>query len=147
MVRAGHILGSAVCVFDLLSTQQRVVFTGDLGRYNVPILRNPQNVSHATTLVAESTYGDRTHDEDADPIEGLAKAVNDAVARGGMLVIPAFAIGRTQDILYRLNKLEEQGRIPVVDVFVDSPMAVDATPIYLAHAADHDLVMSTLVEQ
>ncbi len=146
MVRAGHILGSAVCVFELTSTKQRVVFTGDLGRYNVPILRDPQHVSWATTLVAESTYGDRIHPE-TDPGDALADAVNATAKRGGMVVIPAFAIGRTQDILYRLRRLEDQKQIPVLNVFVDSPMACDATPIYLAHADDHDLVMTSMLER
>jgi metallo-beta-lactamase family protein len=141
--RAGHILGSAICVFDLVSTKQRVVFTGDLGRYNAPILRDPEAVESATTLVAESTYGDRAHD-DADPMGVLAEAVNDTVKRGGVLVIPAFAVGRTQELLYRLRILESEKRIPVLPVFVDSPMACDATPLYLAHAADHDFEMRGL---
>lgn len=145
-VRAGHILGSAVCVFELKSSGQRVVFTGDLGRYNAPILRDPQPVPMATTLIAESTYGDREHG-DLKPVDALCQAVLRAVERGGVVVIPSFAIGRTQEILYHLRHLEEQKRIPELDVFVDSPMACDATPIYLAHPEDHDLVTRTLVER
>lgn len=145
-VQAGHILGSAICVFDLLSTKQRVVFTGDLGRYNAPILKDPIAVDWATTLVAESTYGDRTHAE-TRPMDLLADAVNDMVVRGGVLVIPAFAVGRTQELLYHLDNLERAGRIPEVPVFVDSPMACNATPIYLAHANDHDLTMRELIEE
>ncbi|MCI0669290.1 MAG: MBL fold metallo-hydrolase [Myxococcaceae bacterium] len=144
--RAGHILGSAVCVFDLASTGQRVVFTGDLGRYHAPILRDPQGVSRGTTLVVESTYGDREHG-DVKPVEALRDAVHEAVARRGVVVIPAFAIGRSQELLYHLDRLEEAGRIPELDVFVDSPMACDATPIYLAHPEEHDLVMRSLVER
>jgi metallo-beta-lactamase family protein len=144
--RAGHILGSAVCAFDLKSTAQRVVFTGDLGRYNAPILRDPQGVSAATTLVVESTYGDRTHGE-TRPHDALCNAVKGAFERGGVVVIPAFAIGRTQELLYHLRNLEEEGRVPEVDVFVDSPMACDATPIYLAHPEEHDLGMSSLVDR
>lgn len=143
-VPAGHILGSAICVFDLLSTRQRVVFTGDLGRYNAPILKDPTAVKSATTLIAESTYGDRAHRE-SNPMDDLAEIVNDTVKRKGVLVIPAFAVGRTQEILYHLDNLERAKRIPELPVFVDSPMACDATPIYLAHASDHDLDMQKLV--
>jgi metallo-beta-lactamase family protein len=145
-VRAGHILGSAVCIFDLTSTGQRVVFSGDLGRYHAPILKDPEGVDRATTLIVESTYGDRTHGV-TRPKDALAEAISPALARGAMVVIPAFAIGRTQEILYHLRQLEEDSRIPMVDVFVDSPMACDATPIYLAHPEEHDLVMSTLLER
>jgi metallo-beta-lactamase family protein len=136
--QAGHILGSAICVFELKSTKQRVVFTGDLGRRNAPILNDPESVDSATTLICESTYGDRTHGNQ-QPVDALAEAVNAAVNRGGVVVIPAFAIGRTQEVLYHLHNLEKAGRIPVLPVFVDSPMAVDATPIYLAHREEHDL--------
>jgi metallo-beta-lactamase family protein len=136
--QAGHILGSAICVFDLASTKQRVVFTGDLGRRNAPILNDPEAVQSATSLICESTYGDRTHGDEA-PVDALAAAVNAAVKRGGVIVIPAFAIGRTQEVLYHLHNLERAGRIPELPVYVDSPMAVDATPIYLAHREEHDL--------
>lgn len=143
-LRAGHILGSALCILDLKASRQRVVFTGDLGRYNAPILRDPQSVAHATTLIPESTYGNRDHG-DQKPQDALAGALNPTLAQGGVVLIPAFAIGRTQDLLYHLRSLEEQGRIPVVDVFVDSPMACDATPLYLSHADEHDLGMQTLL--
>ncbi len=144
--RAGHILGSALCVFDLKSTGQRVVFSGDLGRYNAPILRDPQGVKSATTLVVESTYGDREHG-DTQPQEALCSAVKRAIERQGMVLIPAFAVGRTQELLYHLRHLEETHRIPEVPVYVDSPMACDATPIYLAHPEEHDLAMKALVER
>ncbi len=144
--RAGHILGSAICSFELTATKQRVVFTGDLGRYNAPILRDPEKVERATTLIAESTYGDREHGEH-DPLKTLADAVNDTVTRGGMLVIPAFAVGRTQDILYRLGILERDRRIPELPVFVDSPMACDATPLYLAHSHEHDFEMRHILDE
>ncbi|MBM4783147.1 MAG: MBL fold metallo-hydrolase [Archangiaceae bacterium] len=143
-VPAGHILGSAICVFDLLSSKQRVVFSGDLGRYNAPILRDPTAVESATTLIAESTYGDRAHKE-THPMDLLAEIVNETAKRGGVVVIPAFAVGRTQEILYHLDNLERARRIPELPVFVDSPMACDATPIYLAHSSDHDLDMKKLV--
>ncbi len=138
-VRAGHILGSAICVFELASTKQRVVFSGDLGRYNAPILKDPQAVDAATTLLVESTYGDRQHDDTDGRRQVLADAVNDVVRRGGIMVVPAFAVGRTQELLYHLGNLEAEQLIPELPVFVDSPMACDATPIYLAHREDHDL--------
>lgn len=141
--RAGHILGSAICDFELMSTKQRVVFTGDLGRYAAPILKDPDRIEFATTVVAESTYGDRTHGDQA-PMDALAKAVTDVAARGGVMVIPAFAVGRTQEVLYHLRNLEEANRIPSLPVFVDSPMACDATPIYMAHPEDHDLDMRAI---
>lgn len=144
--RAGHILGSAICTFDLVGSNQRVVFTGDLGRYNAPILKDPEAVTSATTLVAESTYGDREHG-DHDPESSLAEVVNDTVKRGGMLVVPAFAIGRTQDILYHLGKLERSKRIPELPIFVDSPMACDATPLYLAHSHEHDFEMRSIIDE
>jgi metallo-beta-lactamase family protein len=144
--RAGHILGSAICSFELTATKQRVVFTGDLGRYAAPILKDPEKIDHATTLIAESTYGDRTHGE-ARPVDKLAEAVNETVKRGGVVVVPAFSIGRTQEVLYYLRNLEEAGRIPELPVFVDSPMACDATPIYLAHLDEHDLDMQGILER
>jgi metallo-beta-lactamase family protein len=144
--RAGHILGSAICLLDLRSSRQRIVFSGDLGRYDAPIIPDPEPVEYATTLLVESTYGDRIHG-DIKPIDSLASAVSDAVQRKGMIVIPSFAIGRTQEILYDLRSLEESERIPTLDVFVDSPMACDATPIYLAHSEDHDLDMTAMLQR
>lgn len=144
--RAGHILGSAICTFELTGSNQRVVFTGDLGRYNAPILKDPDAISSATTLIAESTYGDREHGE-TDPEGSLAEVVNDTVKRGGVLVIPAFAVGRTQDILYHLGVLERAKRIPELPVYVDSPMACDATPLYLAHSHEHDFEMRAIIDQ
>lgn len=143
--RAGHILGSAICTFELVGSDQRVVFTGDLGRYNAPILKDPDAIASATTLVAESTYGDREHG-DHDPQGSLAEIVTDTVKRGGMLVVPAFAVGRTQDILYHLGVLERAKRIPQLPIFVDSPMACDATPLYLAHAHEHDFEMRGIID-
>lgn len=136
--RAGHILGSAICTFDLRASGQRVVFTGDLGRFHAPILKDPERVRRATTLVAEGTYGDRTHG-DAAPLDALAAAVQGVVERGGVLVVPAFAVGRTQELLYHLGALERAGRIPTLPVFVDSPMACDATELYRRHTDEHDV--------
>ncbi len=144
--RAGHILGSAICELELLSTGQRVIFSGDLGRYDAPILRDPEAVPRATTLVAECTYGDRTHGEHR-PDELLTQTVKDVIAKKGVLLIPAFAVGRTQELLYYLGRLERSGAIPALPLFVDSPMACDATPIYLAHREEHDLDMQQIEEE
>lgn len=100
--RAGHILGSAICIVDLAKSRQQVVFSGDLGRYDAPVLRDPEPVAMATTLLAEATYGDKLHGEQ-HPMEQLAAAVLAAAEKKGALVIPAFAVGRTQEILYRLQ--------------------------------------------
>ncbi len=145
-LRAGHILGSAICVLELAKSRQRIVFSGDLGRYGAPIVPDPEPAEYATTLLMESTYGDRTHGE-LKAIDALAGAVQDSARRNGVIVVPAFAVGRTQEILYDLRELEEARRIPVMDVFVDSPMACDATPIYLAHPEDHDLDMTAMLKK
>jgi metallo-beta-lactamase family protein len=124
--------------------QERIVFSGDLGRYDMPVIPDPEPVQAATTLLVECTYGDRSHGA-IGAKDSLAVAVQDAERRGGALVIPAFAIGRAQDILYYLRELEEEHRIPVLDVFVDSPMAIDATPIYARHKEEHDEIMRALL--
>ena len=138
--RAGHILGSAIVELrvDTGNGPQTLVFSGDLGGYQRDVMRDPETVEAADVLVVESTYGDRTQDR-SHLREELAAIVHETAARGGVLVIPAFAVGRTQDILYLLRELEDAGRIPALPVFVDSPMATDATEIYCLHHADHNL--------
>jgi len=136
--RAGHILGSALVELELFgATPVRILFSGDLGRYGAPILPDPEPGVQADALVVESTYGGRRHPED-DPADALRDEVLRAVKQAGALVVPAFAIGRTQEILFTLRELEAKGAIPEIPVFVDSPMAVDATPLFLAHREDHD---------
>jgi metallo-beta-lactamase family protein len=137
--RAGHILGSATVRLDLKGAQrsESIVFTGDLGRFSTPILADPEAVSDATTLIMECTYGDRLHEPES-PRELLRDLVRDAIKRKSVLLVPAFAIGRTQDLLYHLRQLQLASELPTVPVFVDSPMACDATPLYLAHREDHD---------
>jgi metallo-beta-lactamase family protein len=132
---AGHILGSATVELRF-AAGGTLVFTGDLGRYNRPILRDPEPVPQADTLLIESTYGDRVHT--GDPAADLARAVQDTAQRGGALVIPAFAVGRTQEILWMLRQLEDASRVPVLPVYVDSPMAVDVTELYVRHARSGD---------
>lgn len=145
--RAGHILGSASALLDVAAgsaTPRRVLFSGDLGRYSAPILPDPEPPPEADVLVLESTYGDRDHPS-GSPAAALEREIVGAVARGGAVVIPAFAVGRTQEVLFLLRELEQSGRIPVLPVFVDSPMASDATPVYRAHREDHDTEMDALL--
>lgn len=145
--RAGHILGSATVELQLdLHTPIRWVFSGDLGRWGRPMLRDPEFVPEADILLMESTYGDRVHSGTDASVE-LARVVNDAVARGGALIAPAFAVGRTQELIWRLRELESAGRIPKLPIFIDSPMATDATKIFCQHPEDHDIDMKLLMDE
>ena len=132
---AGHILGA--CSINLRTDNSSVTFSGDIGRYDVPILNDPEPVTLGDLLIIESTYGDRVHPA-IEPKEGLAEVINDAHARGGVLVVPSFAVGRTQLLLYYIRELKAEGRIPNVPVVVDSPMASDATAIYRGHPGWYD---------
>src|SRR5579859_5364745 len=137
---AGHILGSSSLELTITETGRKivVVFSGDIGRYDQPILKDPTTPpSKADVLLCESTYGDREHAE-GDAAELLAGIVNRVSQRGGSIIIPAFAIGRTQTFMYYLRLLENQQRIPRLPVYVDSPMALSATDFYLKHNEDHD---------
>jgi metallo-beta-lactamase family protein len=141
---AGHILGSSSLELIINENGKKivVVFSGDVGRYDQPILKDPVTPpSKADVLLCESTYGDREHAE-GDAAELLAGVVNRVAKRGGSIVIPAFAIGRTQTFMYYLRQLEDQQRIPRLPVFVDSPMALSATDLYLKYKEDHDLEYS-----
>src|SRR5215510_2876814 len=138
---AGHILGSSSLELTITEGGKKivVVFSGDIGRYGQVILKDPATPpSNADALICESTYGDREH-QDGDPAGLLAEVVNRVVKRGGSIVIPAFAIGRTQTFMYYLRQLEDQQRIPRIPVYVDSPMALSATDLYIKHKEDHDL--------
>jgi metallo-beta-lactamase family protein len=141
---AGHILGSSSLDLTITENGKKiiVVFSGDVGRYDQPILKDPSTPpSKADVLLCESTYGDREHAA-GDPAELLAGIVNRVAKRGGSIVIPAFAIGRTQTFMYYLRQLEDQQRIPRLPVYVDSPMALSATDLYLKYKEDHDLEFS-----
>jgi metallo-beta-lactamase family protein len=137
---AGHILGS--CWLELTITekgkQMVVVFSGDVGRYDQPILNDPTPPSRADFLLCESTYGDRDH-PDGSVADALADAINRVAKRGGAVVVPSFAVGRTQTLMYYLRQLGEAKRIPQLPVYVDSPMAIHVTDIYARHHEDHDL--------
>jgi metallo-beta-lactamase family protein len=142
---AGHILGSSSLEITVTENKKKtvIIFSGDLGRYDQPILNdpNPPVTKQIDVLVCESTYGDREH-PDGDPLQLLSDVVNRVMKRGGSIVIPAFAIGRTQTFMYYLRQLENLQRIPKVAVYVDSPMALSATDLYLKHKEDHDLQFS-----
>jgi metallo-beta-lactamase family protein len=132
---SGHILGASIVVVD--AGGRRLVYSGDLGRYDVPVMRDPVVVDAADTLLVESTYGNRRHPpDDGTPL--IVRAVQRAVEQRGVLLVPAFAIGRTQDLLYLLRELEGAGRVPAVDVYLDSPMGIEATAIYTRHPEEHD---------
>jgi metallo-beta-lactamase family protein len=140
---AGHILGSAMV--ELFAGEKKLVFSGDLGRPGVPFLRDPAKVDEADCLVLESTYGDKDHGKIADRGKMLREIVLETLERGGNLIIPAFAVGRTQEILYELNPYAEAGRLKGVKCFVDSPMAISATEIYSRHPECFDAEMLGLL--
>ncbi len=130
--RAGHILGAAFVQFKV--DGKTLLFSGDIGRFNDPVMKAPVLMQEADYLVLESTYGNRLHDK-TDPKDSIAAVVLDTVQRGGSVLIPAFAVGRAQSILYYLAQLKKENRIPNIPVYLDSPMAVDATLLLHQYAA------------
>lgn len=144
---AGHLLGSAILelVANDGNESHRILFSGDLGRYNDAIMKPPAAVATADTLVVESTYGGRRHSDD-DIAARLAELLQVVIEREGVLLIPAFAVGRTQQILYHLRRLQEAGRAPEIPIFIDSPMAVDATQLYCRFGYDHNLDVNLLMD-
>jgi len=138
-VNAGHLLGSGFVVLTIEGPPPvRVVFSGDLGRYDRPILPDPSILKSADVLLLESTYGDRLHEAD-DQGEHLAVIVRETAQRGGKVIVPAFAIGRVEEVIYWLRKLEERHAIPVLPVYLDSPMAVEALQEYSARSYELDV--------
>ena len=133
---AGHILGASMIMIE--SVGRKVLFSGDLGRPNDPVMRPPTTVSNADVLVLESTYGNRRHDQ-ADPEEELDAHLNRAVGRGGVVVIPAFAVGRAQTLLHLMARLKSRGKLAGVPIYLNSPMAVDATRIFHTYRPQHRL--------
>jgi metallo-beta-lactamase family protein len=136
---AGHILGSSQVLVQIGSgdAAQRVVFSGDLGKYDQPIIRDPVSPPACEYLVVESTYGDRVH-ETEPPKNALERIIKNAVARDGAVLIPAFAVGRAQEVLYLIRELEDEKRVPVLPVILDSPMASAATRAYANRKEEHD---------
>lgn len=150
-VDAGHILGSASVVLDVTENgaTKRLVFSGDIGRPGLAIIRDPVPPTGADAVIMESTYGNRDHESVAGARERLAAVVRDTAARGGRVLIPAFAVGRTQEILYQLHGLAREGAIPAIPIYVDSPLAIDTTTVFEMHPEvfDHGEALVTQVSQ
>ncbi len=144
---AGHILGSAFVEMQVTEVEKRtrLIFTGDIGQPNQPIIDDPTKLNAADFIITESTYGNRVH-EAYDKEGELAQIINDTVARGGNVIIPAFAVGRTQVLLYYFQKLLAEGRIPEVPIYVDSPMANKATAITMTNPEEYDAEARALYE-
>jgi metallo-beta-lactamase family protein len=130
-LEAGHILGAAVTEIEAREglTERRICFTGDLGRRGMPILRDPENLPQCDVVITESTYGDRKHPPTLDTEAELAAIVREQVKVGGRIVIPAFSLGRTQNLVYALYRIYKRGDAPRVPIFVDSPLSTQVTKI------------------
>lgn len=137
LIRSGHILGSAFVQIHYMSNEgpKILTFSGDLGNNRSFVLEPPEQISETDFLVMESTYGDRKH-ENADPVEAIGKIIQTVIGRGGTLVIPAFSVGRTQELLHIMHLLEEKKQIPKCPVYLDSPMAKNVTAIYKKHSEE-----------
>lgn len=148
---AGHILGSALEEWEIddrdTGEHIRFCFTGDLGRKHLPILRAPTQLENIDIMITESTYGNRLHDELEAVEEKLTKVINDTVNRGGKIFIPAFAVERTQEILYVLRLLMHQGKIMKLPIYVDSPLATSATEIFKIHSNCFDEELTNATEE
>ena len=147
--RQGHILGAAAVELRIKVSggeHTTLYFSGDVGRYDVPILKAPEPYPGSTYLVVESTYGDSLHDP-GDPRDQLAEVITEAVRSKGVILIPAFAIDRTQEVLFFLRELIEDGTIDPLPIFLDSPMAREATEAYRSCALEHDAEMRELVRE
>ena len=132
---AGHVFGSASIriTVEQGGESRSIVFSGDVGRWDLPIMRDPHQYEHADYVLIESTYGDRVHGEVANIPGELERIINETVKAGGNIVIPSFAVERTQELLYHLNGLLNEDRIPLLPVFVDSPMAIKVTEVFKKH--------------
>jgi metallo-beta-lactamase family protein len=137
---AGHILGSALSIFDVKENGRnlRLAYIVDLGRKNLPILKDPQLVRGINFMIIESTYGNRVHEDFQTTEKKLAVVVNETISGGGKIIIPAFSVGRTQEVVYSLHRLQDRGTIPHVRIFVDSPLSVDVTEIFKLHPGCFD---------
>jgi metallo-beta-lactamase family protein len=148
---AGHILGSSIVELRVAAQKdvpaRTLIFSGDLGRAGAPILRDPAIIKEADYVWIESTYGGRTHEPEEESLTALAKAVNDVVAMQGVLLIPSFAIGRTQEVVWALEHLLDAGRIPKIKLYLDSPMASKASTIYREHTDYYDAETAALLNR
>ncbi len=139
-IDAGHILGSASVLLDCTENggTKRLVFSGDIGRSGLAIVRDPTPPEGADALIMESTYGNRDHESVEGARAQLAQVVRETAARGGRVLIPAFALGRTQEMIYALHGLAREGAIPAIPIYVDSPLAIDATTVFEMHPESFD---------
>lgn len=146
---AGHLLGSAIV--ELIISEDgkeiKLVFSGDLGNAKVPILRDPATIEEADYLIMETTYGDRLHESISSEMKELAKIINDTFKAGGNVIIPSFAVGRTQEVLYTLNNYIEEDMIKGIRVYVDSPLAIESTSIYEKYTKYYDDEAKELLHQ
>jgi metallo-beta-lactamase family protein len=150
-IDAGHMLGSASVILDIedqaAKRDVRLVFSGDIGRVGIPIIRDPQLVDEADFLIMESTYGDRLHEPYSDSAHELERIINETYQRGGKIIVPAFAVGRTQQLVYTIHQLAHQGSIPHLPVYVDSPLAGNTTGVFRAHPECYDAETREFVMQ
>ena len=146
---AGHILGSAIVLLEIEEDQRqtRLLFSGDLGRLDRPILRDPTPAPQADVLIIESTYGDRLHPPHEESEQRLHDLIGETYSHGGKIVIPAFSVGRTQEIVYSLHRLASAHRLPDVPIFVDSPLAVNVTGIFRLHPECYDEELRAFIAQ
>lgn len=146
---AGHILGSAIVEVILREDgrQETVLFSGDIGQWNRPLMRDPTVLKHADYVVVETTYGDRDHEDPADVDRMLSEIINETASRGGNVVIPTFAVERAQELLFHLGRLIRQDRIPFLMTFLDSPMAVDVTQVFIEYQESLDSDVKKLIRE
>lgn len=146
---AGHILGSAILevLVNEGGEETKLVFSGDIGNYDQPFIKDPSLIFNADYVFMESTYGNRLHEHKDDKGEMLKQAILDTHKKGGNLIIPAFAVGRTQDIIYELARLQRRGEIPLLPIYIDSPMAIKATEIFDSHPSVYDEETTRLVNE
>jgi metallo-beta-lactamase family protein len=139
---AGHMLGSAIVVLNMEdrdnNRETTLIFSGDIGRPGLPILRDPSRVDRADVLIMESTYGDRVHEPFEDSSRKFAAIINETYRRGGKIIIPSFAVGRTQELIYAVNQLVQTKKVPPIPVFIDSPLAIDVTAVFMQHPEAYD---------
>ena len=144
---AGHILGSAITIINIIDGDRKlsVCFTGDLGRNGMPIIRDPYVVADADVLIIESTYGNRLHSDINSVEDKLAAVINETIGKGGKIIVPSFALERTQELIYCLHQLKLGGRIPNFPIYIDSPLAIDATDIFRVHPECYDAETAQLL--
>lgn len=145
---AGHLLGSASVTLDIddQGKRKRLVFSGDVGRTRLPILRDPQPVEGADFIIMESTYGGRYHEPPEEARSELKHMVVEAVQKNGKIIIPAFALGRTQELVYALHVMKDEGELPSIRIYVDSPLATNATEIFRLHPEAYDQEMKDFIK-